>query len=253
MHRVDRDIHGDGLVIFIRNDICFHVMTRFNMDLSSFRTESKTLKVKINRSWFALAGIYKPPNIPKSQWKFELSAILDAAKTISNDVIFLDDLNCDMMEPNKPPMNGRDLSDLLDIYNLKNTITSPARITKTSKTLLDLILANNKKPILSSGVVDVQISDHSLVFTILRLSAPRLQSRKIYARNYKNFNSDIFFEDLQNAPFHVMDVFDDVDDKLFAFESLYLDIINEHAPIKKFHARGNQVPFMTEQWRKSIR
>lgn len=136
---------------------------------------------------------------------------------------------------------------------MKNLITSPTRITKTSKTLLDLILANNKKRILSSGVVDVQISDHSLVFTILRLSAPRLQSRKIYARSYKNFNSDIFLEDLQNAPFHVMDVFDDVDDKLFAFESLYLDIINEHAPIKKFHARGNQVPFMTEQWRKSIR
>ena len=34
-----------------------------------------------------------------------------------------------------------------------------------------------------------------------------------------------------------------MDDKLFAFESLYLDIINEQAPIKKFHARGNQVPF----------
>ena len=36
MHRVDRDIHGGGLMIFIRNDICFHVMTRFNMDLSRY-------------------------------------------------------------------------------------------------------------------------------------------------------------------------------------------------------------------------
>lgn len=184
MHRVDRDIHGGGLMIFIRNDICFHVMTRFNMDLSIFRTESMILKVKINRSWFVLAGIYKPPNIPKSQWKLELSSIFDATTTLSNDVIFLGDFNCDMMEPNKPPMDGWDLCDLLDIYNLKNLITSPTRITKTSKTLLDLILTNNKKRILSSGVVDVQISDHSLVFTILRLSAPRLQSRKIYARKY---------------------------------------------------------------------
>ena len=166
-------------MIFIRNDICFHVMTRFNMDLSSFRTESMILKVKINRSWLVLAGIYKPPNIPKSQWKLELSSIFDAATTLSNDVIFLGDFNCDMMKPNKPPMDGRDLCDLLDIYNLKNLITSPTRITKTSKTLLDLILTNIKKRILSSGVVDVQISDHSLVFTILRLSAPRLQSRKI--------------------------------------------------------------------------
>ena len=253
MHRVDRDIHGGGLMIFIRSDICFHVITRFNIDLSSFRTEFMMFKVKINRSWFALAGIYKPPNILKSQWKFELSSIFDAATTISNDVILLGDFNCDMIEPNKPPMDGRDLCDLLDIYNLENLIKSPTRITKTSKTLLDLILTNNKKRVLSSGVVDVQISDHFLVFTILRLSAPRLQSRKIYARGYKNFNSDTFLDDLQNAPFHIMDVFDDVDDKLFAFESLYLDIINEQAPIKKFHARGNQVPFMSEQWRKSIR
>jgi len=123
-----------------------------------------------------------------------LSAIFDTATTILNDVILLGDFNCDRMEPNKPPMDGWDLSDLLDIYNLKNLITSPTRITKTRKTLLDLILTNNKKRILSSGVVDVQISDHSLVFTILRLSAPRLQLRKIYARSYKNFNSDIFLE-----------------------------------------------------------
>ena len=44
-----------------------------------------------------------------------------------------------------------------------------------------------------------------------------------------------------------MDIFDDVDDKLFAFESLHLDIINEQAPTRKFHVRGNQVPFMIQQ------
>ena len=37
------------------------------------------------------------------------------------------------------------------------------------------------------------------------------------------------------------------------FESLYLDILNEHAPQKKAHMRGNQIPFMNEQWRKAIR
>lgn len=102
-----RDIHGGGLMIFIRNDIYFYVMTLFSMDLSSFCTKSMRLKVKINRSWFALAGIYEPPSIPKWQWKFELSAIFDAVTTTSNDVIFLDDFDCDMMEPNKPPMDGR--------------------------------------------------------------------------------------------------------------------------------------------------
>ena len=104
MYRVDRNAHGGGMMIFIRNDICFHVITRFNIDMSSFRTESMVLKVKMIKSWFAIVVIYRPPNISKSEWKLELSAIFEAATTISNDTIFLGDLNCDVMEPNRPPM-----------------------------------------------------------------------------------------------------------------------------------------------------
>ena len=76
IYRVDRNAHSRGLMIFMRNDICFHVITRFNIHMSSFRTESMVLKVKMNKSWFAIVGIYRPPNIPKSQWKLEVSAIL---------------------------------------------------------------------------------------------------------------------------------------------------------------------------------
>ena len=46
MYLVDRNAYGGGLMIFIRTDICFHVVTRFNIDMSSFRTESMLLKVK---------------------------------------------------------------------------------------------------------------------------------------------------------------------------------------------------------------
>ena len=51
IYRVDRNAHGGGMMIFMLNDICFLVITRFNIDRSSFRTESMLLKVKINKSW----------------------------------------------------------------------------------------------------------------------------------------------------------------------------------------------------------
>ena len=89
-------------------------------------------------------------------------------------------------------MDGRNLNDLLDIYNLANLINSPTRIDKTSETLLDIILTNSKAKVLTSGVIDVQISDHSLVYTILRSSAPRTRSRKIVTRVYKTFNETSF-------------------------------------------------------------
>ena len=50
-----------------------------------------------------------------------------------------------------------------------------------------------------------------------------------------------------------MDVFEDVDDKLFVFELLFTEVLDDHAPLKQFHVRGNQVPYMTEEWRKVIR
>ena len=52
------------------------------------------------------------------------------------------------------------------------------------------------------------------------------------------------------APFSIiMNLFDDVNDKLFTFEQLYNDILEEHAPLKQTIVRGNQVPYMNEQWR----
>ena len=82
---------------------------------------------------------------PKSQWKRELSAILEDATAISNDTIFLGDFSCDMIEPNKPPMDGRDLCGLLDIYNLKNLITSPTRTTEKTTTISISFLQTTRK------------------------------------------------------------------------------------------------------------
>ena len=93
----------------------------------------------------------------------------------------------------------------MEIFGLDCLITKATRKTKTSEKLLDLILTSNKKKTLVSDVVDTQISDHSLVFTILRSRAPRSRSRKICVRSFKNFNRDKFIQDLQTAPFSIVD------------------------------------------------
>ena len=40
---------------------------------------------------------------------------------------------------------------------------------------------------------------------------------------------------MNNAPYQIMEGFDDVDDKYYVFESLYIDILNEHAPLKQLY------------------
>ena len=92
---------------------------------------------------------------------------------------------------------------------------------------------------MSVGVLDAQICDHSLIYAILRLTAPRFRSRKILTRSLKNFDGDTFRHDLQVAPFHIMDIFDEVDDKVYVFNTLFLDIANEHqCSVKTVPSKG---------------
>lgn len=111
----------------------------------------------------------------------------------------------------------------MDVFSLKNVINCATRSTTTSKTLIDLILTNSKSRVLQAGVIGPHISDHSLIFSILKAGLPRLRSQKITFRSLKNFHVENFLADLHNAPFvTVMNTFDDTDDKLFVFQTLVL-------------------------------
>ena len=174
------------------------------------------------------------------RWRKELASLLEASTGKGESVFLLGDLNCDLLCPDKPPKNGRDLLDIMDLFHFKNLVSSPTRETAKTSTLLDLVLTNAKTKILTTGVVNPHISDHSLVFAILRASPPRSRSQKISFRSLKNFNTESFLTDLNTVPFGtVMSVFDDVNDKLYAFESLFNDVVNKHAPLKQVHLRGN--------------
>ena len=255
--RCDRKAGGGGLLVYVRSDICFIRVKQIkglpSQTWSSFKTESIVVKIKLGKTWITVCGIYRPPSLPKSQWCHELSSLFEAASTLTSTILFAGDFNADVSEPDKPPKNSRTLLDLLDIFNLHCLVTEPTRTSRTSQTTLDLILTNNKRNIVASGVVDTHISDHSLVYTILRSLAPRARSRKICFRSLKDFSQEIFVRDMQIVPFHIIDVFDELDDKVYTFEQLFLDVINRHAPIKQTMVHGNQVPYMTEQWRKAIR
>lgn len=72
-----------------------------------------------------------------------------------------------------------------------------------------------------------------------------MRSRKLYFRRLKNF--DLFLADLHSVAFNVMDVFEDVDDNMFAFETLFTEVLDDHAPLRQYHVRGNQVSYMIEE------
>jgi hypothetical protein len=57
-------------------------------------------------------------------------------------------------------VNLNELENLLLKYNLVNTVQSPARITKNTSTLLDVIIMNKKSYVEPSIVEELGLSDH---------------------------------------------------------------------------------------------
>ena len=86
----------------------------------------------------------------------------------------------------------------MDIYGLTQLITEPTRVTQYSRTLIDLCLTNSPDKICNSGVVNIGISDHCVIFLTRKISHFRYFVHKTAeVRQLKNFNEDEFLRDLR--------------------------------------------------------
>ncbi len=54
------------------------------------------------------------------------------------------------------------------------------------------------------------------------------------------------------APFHVGEIFEDVDDQYYFVNTLFTEITNEHIPLKTRNIKPKQPPFMNAALHKAI-
>ena len=97
------------------------------------------------------------------------------------------------------------------------------------------------------------ISDHDLPYVVLQLKKECQRATYMTARCFKGYRADRFYKDMLNVPCSLLDIFDDAEDKLFAFNSLFYDILDEHAPIKTMKLCGHPNPYVTNEIRELMR
>ena len=131
--------------------------------------------------------------------------------------------------------------------NLSQLVTKPTRSTDTSKTRIDVALTTNESFIVSCDVHISAVADHCLVAVTLKLKAPKPRPSYIFNRSYKTYNPESFLSDLEYVPFHIANIFDDFNDQVDAFNKLFLDTLNEHAPVKRIKVKSRPNPFITPE------
>ena len=119
--------------------------------------------------------------------------------------------------------------------------------------MIDLIITNKSKRFTSTICVDTGLSDyHFLVCTATKIQLSTLAPIIFKYRSYKHFNNDLFLEELSKIPYHVTEIFDDVNDSYWLWHQLTMQVVNEHAPLKTGKVRGQRAPYMNGKLRRAI-
>lgn len=86
------------------------------------------------------------------------------------------------------------------MYGLECLITEPTRIICTSATLLDVILTNKPDHFRASGVFNPEISDHNLIYGVMKDKVFQHQRKVKTFRGTKALDTEKLNEDLKAAP-----------------------------------------------------
>ena len=70
-----------------------------------------------------------------------------------------------------------------------------------------------------------------------------------FDRLLKLYNPNAFQYDMSFAPWSVLEIFDDVNDKLHALDLLFNEILDHDAPARSIKVRGRPNPCITEDTR----
>ena len=177
LQRFDREHKkGGGCVVYYREDL--DVIPR--PDLKNNEIEAIWIEVICKSQRLLICTVYRAPDNNDFYDIFD-EVISQIWQTRSN-LLIMGDLNSDLLRKNAHTdlgTQGKKLQRILNRYTLKNVIKCPTRVSKTSETLIDLILTSNVSKIAKAGASELSISDHKLVYSIIKLHRARQEHRII--------------------------------------------------------------------------
>ena len=183
-----------------------------------------------------------------------MEKLIEAIDEENKEVYILGDLNCDMLrKDNEINTSTMTVKSLYEQYQLYQLIDQATRITMTTSSLIDHIVTNRPEKISDSGVIHTGISDHSLIFAIRKISIMIKQENTIEIRNVKNLHQQNFIKELQEQRWEYIYFFAaDPNCMREIWKTLFLEVLNKHAPIQNKKVRSKNVPWITRRIKELI-
>ena len=126
------------------------------------------------------------------------------------------------------------------MFGLKQLIEFPTRVTCSSSTIIDHILATFSNRVSQQGVIDVELSDHQIIYCTRRISGIKRGTHKqIRYRSLNNYSADIYEEAMGRVDFLNYHNFESINDAYSNFIQKVMGVIDLVAPIKSRRIKQN--------------
>lgn len=184
--RKDRNNFGGGLLIYVKDDIG---ILRRN-DLENQSDETLWVEIRAKGQTFLLCNTYRPPESNDGHYWTRLNHAIGLAYQFNENIVITGDLNSDLFKA-----QNNKLIEILNIFNLRNVIDKPTRVTNHSSTLLDPIILSDTLSYFISDVLPTpsNISDHDAPIIFLECPTTITRSYKreiwIYEKVLKNWTT----------------------------------------------------------------
>ena len=122
-------------------------------------------------------------------------------------------MNINLLYKGRNVPNGiKTYREFCSIHSLTQIIKDATRITEKTSTLLDHILTNSKEKVSQSGIVDIGLSDHQMIYCTRKLQKEKT-NKKTYVkiRSLKHYTKEKFVEKLSKIHFpDYLNTFEDI-------------------------------------------
>ena len=201
--------HGGGVAIYAKSTLHCRSMTFTN----ETHMEHICLQLRQHKdgSKMLFIAMYRPPHSTADFFN-DLTKFVKDGYPQYHEIIAVGDFNIDMLH-NKRNRLKTIFSDA-GFTQINNTAT---RVTKNSATLIDHVYTTHPNRVGEIIVPTHGMSDHYPVCFVHKyrgIKSGKFSHDEISYRNFKILNHNEFVADLDNAPWSLLDMFDDVNEKV---------------------------------------
>ena len=232
----ERREQGGGIIVYVKNG----VKVERRLDLERNEIECVWLEVSPKKSKSFLVGtLYRHPN-EGVQWNEYFEDMMETILANQKEIYLLGDFNRDLINVNTKTA----WLEYMEPFGLHQKVNFPTRKTAQSQTLIDHIYCNVEANDSSVNVPEIGLSDHFPIFLTRKTNCtePKFSHHSITYRSFKFFNEQMFINDLQSAPWDVIKIFDDTNDTLETWSSMFIEIVDKHLPLKTHRVKYKQQP-----------